>query len=166
MTTVLELTDVTFRRNGKQIINGISLTVGKANTGRCLAPTVRVRARCRFLRCAHIPDLGHRPRHHLQHSLTVRDVVLTGIPAQVLDILIPSSGSSRCHRRRITADTEFARTGKYPGSERPIVVVPRLDRSRFCRWSNICGAPRVFVGAFALFRACFGCDSTRSASWV
>jgi hypothetical protein len=32
--------------------------------------------------------------------------------------------------------------------------------------SNIHGAPRVFVGAFALFRACFGCDSTRSASWV
>jgi iron complex transport system ATP-binding protein len=107
MTTVLELTDVTFRRNGKQIIDGISLTVregehwallgpngaGKSTLlGFCAAvlfPTAGVvrilgdqMGRVDLARLRH--RIGHvNPRHQLQYSLTVRDVVLTGITATI-----------------------------------------------------------------------------------
>lgn len=37
MTPVLELADVTFRRDGKQIIDGISSPSSPATTGRCSA---------------------------------------------------------------------------------------------------------------------------------
>ncbi|MDV3129254.1 ATP-binding cassette domain-containing protein [Mycobacterium sp. 21AC1] len=107
MNTVLELTEVTFRRDGKQIIDGISLTVrdgehwallgpngaGKSTLlGFCAAVTfptsgtVRVlggqmgRTDLSVLR----RSIGHvNPRHRLQYPLTVRDVVLTGITATI-----------------------------------------------------------------------------------
>lgn len=107
MTPVLELTDVTFRRDGKQIIDGISLTVqagehwallgpngaGKSTLlGFCAAVTfpssgtVRIlgdqmgRTDLSVLR----RSIGHvNPRHRLQYPLTVREVVLTGFTATV-----------------------------------------------------------------------------------
>ncbi|TGD90527.1 ATP-binding cassette domain-containing protein [Mycolicibacterium sp. CH28] len=107
MTTVLEIADVTFRRDGKQIIDGISLTVNAGEHWALLGPngagkstllgfcaavtfpttgTVRVlgsqmgRTDLAVLRRA----IGHvNPRHRLQYSLTVREVVLTGITATI-----------------------------------------------------------------------------------
>ncbi|WP_454197962.1 ABC transporter ATP-binding protein [Nocardia sp. Marseille-Q1738] len=104
---VLELTDVTFRRDGKKIIDGISLTVragerwallgpngaGKSTLlGFCGAVTfptsgsVRVlgaelgRVELQRLR-GHI---GHvNPRHPLRSPLTIREVVLTGLTATI-----------------------------------------------------------------------------------
>jgi iron complex transport system ATP-binding protein len=105
--TVLELADVTFRRDGKQIIDGISLTVkagehwallgpngaGKSTLlGFCAAVTFPTSGTVRILgeqmgrvdlaRLRHA--IGHvNPRHRLQYSLTVREVVLTGITATI-----------------------------------------------------------------------------------
>ncbi len=105
--TVLELDEVTFRRNGKQIIDGISLTVregehwallgpngaGKSTLlGFCAANTFPTSGRVRILdrqmgrvdlaKLRH--SIGHvNPRHQLQYSLTVRDVVMTGITATI-----------------------------------------------------------------------------------
>lgn len=107
MTPVLELADVTFRRNGKQIIDGISLTVEEGEHWALLGPngagkstllgfcaaalfptsgTVRIlgdqMGRVDLARLRH--HIGHvNPRHQLQYSLTVRDVVLTGITATI-----------------------------------------------------------------------------------
>jgi iron complex transport system ATP-binding protein len=107
MTAVLELVDVTFRRDGKQIIDGISLTVnegehwallgpngaGKSTLlGFCAAVTFPTSGSVRVLgeqmgrvdlsRLRH--SIGHvNPRHRLQYSLTVRQVVLTGITATI-----------------------------------------------------------------------------------
>jgi iron complex transport system ATP-binding protein len=104
---VLELADVTFRRDGKQIIGGISLTVhagehwtllgpngaGKSTLlGFCAAVTFPTSGTVRVLgqqmgrvdlaRLRH--SIGHvNPRHRLQYSLTVREVVLTGITATI-----------------------------------------------------------------------------------
>ena len=107
MTPVLELRDVTFRRNGKQIIDGISLTVqagehwallgpngaGKSTLlGFCAAMTFPPRVLCTSSAskwaawtCAALRrSIGHvNPRHRLQYSLTVREVVLTGITATI-----------------------------------------------------------------------------------
>jgi iron complex transport system ATP-binding protein len=107
VTPVLELVDVTFRRSGKQIIDGISLTVregehwallgpngaGKSTLlGFCAAVTFPTSGTVRILgkqlgrvdlsQLRHY--IGHvNPRHQLQYSLTVRDVVLTGITATI-----------------------------------------------------------------------------------
>jgi len=107
VTTVLELADVTFRRDGKQIIDGISLTVNAGEHWALLGPngagkstllgfcaavtfptsgTVRVlgeqMGRVDLARLRH--SIGHvNPRHRLQYSLTVREVVLTGITATI-----------------------------------------------------------------------------------
>ncbi|MCV7239986.1 ABC transporter ATP-binding protein [Mycolicibacterium celeriflavum] len=107
MTPVLELADVTFRRDGKQIIDGISLTVkagehwallgpngaGKSTLlGFCAAvqfPTTgTVRILGRQMGRVDLSQLRHsighvNPRHRLQYSLTVREVVLTGITATI-----------------------------------------------------------------------------------
>lgn len=107
MTPVLEIDDVTFRRDGKQIIDGISLTVQSGEHWALLGPngagkstllgfcaavtfpttgTVRVlgnqmgKTDLSVLRRA----IGHvNPRHRLQYPLTVREVVLTGITATI-----------------------------------------------------------------------------------
>jgi iron complex transport system ATP-binding protein len=107
VTTVLELADVTFRRDGKQIIDGISLTVREGEHWTLLGPngagkstllgfcaavtfptsgTVRVlgqqMGRVDLASLRH--SIGHvNPRHRLQYSLTVREVVLTGITATI-----------------------------------------------------------------------------------
>lgn len=120
MTAVLELADVTFRRNGKQIIDGISLTVNEGQHWALLGPngagkstllgfcaanmfptsgTVRIlgqqmgRVDLSVLR----RSIGHvNPRHQLQYSLTVREVVMTGTPR-------PST--RRCGGRRLPKRT-------------------------------------------------------------
>ncbi|ONM48936.1 ABC transporter ATP-binding protein [Nocardia donostiensis] len=102
VTPVLELTEVTFRRDGNQIIDGISLTVRSGEHWALLGPngagkstllgfcgarthptsgTVRVlgeqlgRVELQRLR----RSIGHvDPRHPLRSPLTVREVVLTG----------------------------------------------------------------------------------------
>lgn len=107
MTAVLELSDVTFRRNGKRIIDGISLTVAEGEHWALLGPngagkstllgfcaavlfpssgTVRIlgeqMGRVDLSRLRH--SIGHvNPRHQLQYSLTVREVVMTGITATI-----------------------------------------------------------------------------------
>ena len=107
MTAVLELADVTFRRDGKQIIDGISLTVGAGEHWALLGPNgagkstllgfcaavmfptsgaVRVlgqqMGRVDLAQLRH--SIGHvNPRHRLQSSLTVREVALTGITATI-----------------------------------------------------------------------------------
>jgi iron complex transport system ATP-binding protein len=107
VTAVLELADVTFRRDGKQIIDGISLTVqegehwallgpngaGKSTLlGFCAAVTFPTSGTVTILgeqmgrvdlaRLRH--SIGHvNPRHRLQYALTVREVVLTGITATI-----------------------------------------------------------------------------------
>lgn len=107
MTPVLEISDVTFRRDGKQIIDGISLTVqsgehwallgpngaGKSTMlGFCAAVTFPTSGTVRLLGnqmgktdlSVLRRGIGHvNPRHRLQYPLTVRDVVLTGITATI-----------------------------------------------------------------------------------
>ncbi len=107
MTPVLELVDVTFRRDGKQIIDGISLTVhagehwallgpngaGKSTLlGFCAAVTFPSSGTVRILgqQMGRVDlatlrhSIGHvNPRHRLQYSLTVREVVWTGITATI-----------------------------------------------------------------------------------
>jgi iron complex transport system ATP-binding protein len=107
MTPVLEISDVTFRRDGKQIIDGISLTVqagehwallgpngaGKSTLlGFCAAVTFPTTGTVRVLGgqmgrtdlAVLRRSIGHvNPRHRLQYPLTVRDVVLTGITATI-----------------------------------------------------------------------------------
>ncbi|WP_459546503.1 ABC transporter ATP-binding protein [Nocardia sp. X0981] len=106
-TPVLELTDVTLRRDGNRIIDGISLTVHAGEHWALLGPngagkstllgfcgalthpttgTVRVlgerlgRVELQKLR----RSIGHvDPRHPLRNPLPVRDVVLTGLTGTV-----------------------------------------------------------------------------------
>ncbi|MFX0577618.1 ABC transporter ATP-binding protein [Nocardia nepalensis] len=104
---VLQLTDVTFRRQGKQIIDGISLTVragehwallgpngaGKSTLlGFCAAVTFPTSGTVDILgkRMGRVDlaplrhAIGHvNPRHPLRYPLTVREVVLTGITATI-----------------------------------------------------------------------------------
>ncbi|MEU0506177.1 ATP-binding cassette domain-containing protein [Nocardia sp. NPDC005998] len=104
---VLQLTDVTFRREGKQIIDGISLTVragqhwallgpngaGKSTLlGFCAAVTFPTSGTVDILgqRMGRIDlaalrhSIGHvNPRHPLRSALTVREVVLTGLTATI-----------------------------------------------------------------------------------
>ncbi|MBI3692631.1 MAG: ATP-binding cassette domain-containing protein [Mycolicibacterium aromaticivorans] len=105
--SILRLSDVTFRRNGKQIIDGISLTVQRGEHWALLGPngagkstllgfcaaetfpttgtvTVLGRQMGRTDLAALRRSIGYvNPRHRLQYSLTVRDVVLTGITATI-----------------------------------------------------------------------------------
>jgi iron complex transport system ATP-binding protein len=107
MSPVLELAEVTFRRQGKQILHGVSFTVRRGEHWALLGPngagkstilgfcgavthpttgTVRVlgeqlgRVELQALRRA----IGHvNPRHPLRSPLTVREVVLTGLTGSV-----------------------------------------------------------------------------------
>ncbi|GAD86499.1 ATP-binding cassette domain-containing protein [Nocardia asteroides NBRC 15531] len=104
---VIELDEVTFRREGKKIINGISLTVragehwallgpngaGKSTLlGFCGAVTFPTTGAVRVLgeqfgrvELARLRrSIGHvNPRHPLRYPLTVREVVLTGITGTI-----------------------------------------------------------------------------------
>jgi iron complex transport system ATP-binding protein len=107
MSPVLELADVTFRRQGKQILHGVSFTVRRGEHWALLGPngagkstilgfcgavthpttgTVRVlgeqlgRVELQALRRA----IGHvNPRHPLRSPLTIQEVVLTGLTGTV-----------------------------------------------------------------------------------
>jgi iron complex transport system ATP-binding protein len=103
----LQLSDVTFRRDGKQIIDGISLTVNAGEHWALLGPNgagkstlIGFCAAVTFPSTGSVDILGSRmgrtdlaalrrsighvnPRHRLQYSLTVRQVVLTGITATI-----------------------------------------------------------------------------------
>ncbi|MGW0158772.1 ABC transporter ATP-binding protein [Mycobacterium sp. NPDC003323] len=107
MTPVLDICEVTFRRDGKQIIDGISLTVragehwallgpngaGKSTLlGFCAAVTFPSSGTVRILGAQMGKtdltvlrrSIGHvNPRHRLQYPLTVREVVLTGFTATI-----------------------------------------------------------------------------------
>ncbi|WP_194818259.1 ABC transporter ATP-binding protein [Nocardia sp. XZ_19_385] len=104
---VLQLDDVTFRREGNQILHGISLTVRPGEHWALLGPngagkstllgfcgavtfpttgTVHVlgeqMGRVELARLRR--SIGHvNPRHPLRYPLTVREVVLTGISATI-----------------------------------------------------------------------------------
>ncbi|MFE6921692.1 ABC transporter ATP-binding protein [Nocardia sp. NPDC057663] len=104
---VIELDEVTFRREGKKIIDGISLTVRAGEHWALLGPngagkstllgfcgavtfpttgTVRVLGeqfgRVELARLRR--SIGHvNPRHPLRYALTVREVVLTGITGTI-----------------------------------------------------------------------------------
>ncbi|MEV6361179.1 ABC transporter ATP-binding protein [Nocardia asteroides] len=104
---VIELDEVTFRREGKKIINGVSLTVRAGEHWALLGPngagkstllgfcgavtfpttgTVRVLGeqfgRVELARLRR--SIGHvNPRHPLRSPLTVREVVLTGITGTI-----------------------------------------------------------------------------------
>ena len=106
-TAVLELTDVTWRRDGREIIRGVSFTVGAGERWAMLGPngagkssllafcgavtfptsgTVRVlgqqlgRVELQALRRL----IGHvNPRHPLRSPLPARDVVLTGLTGTI-----------------------------------------------------------------------------------
>ncbi|MGW8653153.1 ABC transporter ATP-binding protein, partial [Nocardia salmonicida] len=104
---VIELDEVTFRRDGKKIINGISLTVragehwallgpngaGKSTLlGFCGAVTFPTTGAVRVLgeqfgrvELARLRrSIGHvNPRHPLRYALTVREVVLTGVTGTI-----------------------------------------------------------------------------------
>ena len=105
--TVLELTDVTYRRDGNEIIRGVSFTVRAGEHWALLGPngagkstvlgfcgavtfptsgTVRVlgqqlgRVELQALR----RSIGHvNPRHPLRSPLAVRDIVLTGLTGTI-----------------------------------------------------------------------------------
>ncbi|NUO61312.1 MAG: ATP-binding cassette domain-containing protein [Hamadaea sp.] len=107
MSTVLSLHDVTFRRDGKQILHGITLGVGRGEHWALLGPngagkstvlgfcgavthptsgTVHVlgeqlgRVELQALR----RRIGHvNPRHPLRSPLTVAEVVLTGVTGTI-----------------------------------------------------------------------------------
>lgn len=118
---VLELRDVTFRRDGREILRGIDLTVRAGEHWAMLGPngagkstvlgfcgalahptsgTVEVlgrrlgRVELQALR----RDIGHvNPRHPIRGEESVRDVVFTGLTGRSSD---PSGGSPRPSRRR------------------------------------------------------------------
>src|SRR5215469_10781887 len=105
--SVLELRDVTYRRDGNEIIRGVSFTVRAGEHWAMIGPngagkstllgfcgavthptsgTVRVlgeqlgRVELQALRRA----IGHvNPRHPLRSPLTVRDIVLTGLTGTI-----------------------------------------------------------------------------------
>lgn len=107
MTAVIELRDVTFRRNGKQILHGVTFSIGEGEQWAMLGPngagkstilgmcgaetfpttgTVHVlgqqlgRVELAQLR----RTIGHvNPRHPLRTPLTLREVVLTGITSTI-----------------------------------------------------------------------------------
>lgn len=107
MTPVLQLSDVTFRRDGKQIIDGISLTVNAGEHWALLGPNGAGKSTLLgFCAAVMFPtsgsveilgaqmgrvdlarlrkSIGHvNPRHRLQYALTMREVVLTGITATI-----------------------------------------------------------------------------------
>ncbi|WP_127505508.1 ABC transporter ATP-binding protein [Actinoplanes solisilvae] len=104
---VVELQDVTFRREGKQILHGVSFTVREGEHWALLGPNgagkSTVLGFCgalTFPTTGSVSVLGHRlgrvdlqqlrrsighvnPRHPLRSPLTVRDVVLTGLHGSI-----------------------------------------------------------------------------------
>ncbi|MBM2614362.1 ATP-binding cassette domain-containing protein [Actinoplanes sp. LDG1-06] len=104
---VVELEDVTFRRDGKEILHGITLSVGEGEHWALLGPNGAGKSTilgfCGALThptSGTVRVLGHRlgrvdlqelrrrighvnPRHPLRSPLTVREVVLTGLDGSI-----------------------------------------------------------------------------------
>lgn len=125
---VIELDNVTFRRNGREIIRGVSLTVGAGEHWAMLGPngagkstllsfcgaeafptggTVRIlgqqlgRVDTATLR----RTIGHvNPRHRLRSPLTVTEVVLTGITGTIDTPLRWQPTSADLDRARVVID--------------------------------------------------------------
>lgn len=103
----INLADVTFRRNGKQILHGVNFTVNRGEHWAMLGPNgagkSTIMAFCSaelFPTTGSVDVLGHRlgsidlatlrrgighvnPRHRLRSPLTVTEVVLTGVTATI-----------------------------------------------------------------------------------
>lgn len=106
-SAVLDLRDVTFRRNGKDIINGVSFRMNKGEHWAMLGPNGAGKSTIMgfcgaesFPTTGTVDVLGHQlgrvdmptlrrqighvnPRHRLRSPLTVTEVVLTGITGTV-----------------------------------------------------------------------------------
>lgn len=104
---IIKLADITFRRNGKQILHGVNFTVNRGEHWAMLGPNgagkSTIMGFCSaelFPTTGSVEVLGHRlgridlatlrrrighvnPRHRLRSPLTVTEVVLTGITATI-----------------------------------------------------------------------------------
>ncbi|MFC8528120.1 ABC transporter ATP-binding protein [Nocardia sp. NPDC057227] len=162
---VLALSDVTFRRDGKQIIDGISLTVragerwallgpngaGKSTLlGFCAAVTfpstgtvdVLGRRMGRVDLAALRHGIGHvNPRHPLRSPLTVREVVLTGITATVDTPM--RWAPSRAETER--ADAMIATVGLTPKADRTWPVLSQGERGRALIARALVAEPRLLL---------------------
>ncbi|WP_027345445.1 ABC transporter ATP-binding protein [Hamadaea tsunoensis] len=107
MTAAIELRDVTFRRDGKEILHGIDLKIGSGEHWALLGPNGAGKSTILgFCGAVTHPStgtvdvLGHRlghvelqalrrtighvnPRHPLRYALTVREVVYTGLTGSI-----------------------------------------------------------------------------------
>ncbi|NKY58910.1 ABC transporter ATP-binding protein [Nocardia flavorosea] len=164
-TPVLELTEVTFRRDGNPIIDGISLTVRTGEHWALLGPngagkstllgfcgalthptggTVRIlgeqlgRVELQKLR----RSIGHvNPRHPLRSPLTVREVVLTGLTGT---IDIPMRWTPR--RAEISAATDALETvGMATKAERTWPTLSQGERGRTLIARALITAPRLLL---------------------
>lgn len=162
---VLELIDVTFRREGTQIIHGISLTVRAGEHWALLGPngagkstllgfcgavtfptsgTVRVlgqqlgRVELQRLR----RDIGHvNPRHPLRTPLSVREVVLTGITATI-DIPMRWAPSPAERRR---ADDMIATVGLSGKADALWPTLSQGERGRSLLARALISEPRLLL---------------------
>ena len=165
MTPVLELADVTFRRDGKQIIDGISLTVlpgehwallgpngaGKSTLlGFCAAVTFPTSGtvhvlgeqmgRTELARLRH--SIGHvNPRHRLHSALTVRELVLTGLTATI-DVPMRWSPSAADLRR---ADAMIATVGMTRRADDVWPTLSQGERGRALIARALISAPRLLL---------------------
>lgn len=180
MTPVLELADVTFRRSGKQIIDGISLTVregehwallgpngaGKSTLlGFCAAVTFPTSGTARILgkqlgrvdlsQLRHY--IGHvNPRLNWQYSLTVRDVVLTGITATIDTPLRWTASTEETDR----ADAMIAAVGLSHKADDVWPTLSQGERGRTLIARALISEPRAAVTRRAVHRA--GCRCART----
>ncbi|MFC3962429.1 ABC transporter ATP-binding protein [Nocardia jiangsuensis] len=162
---VLELADVTFRRDGRQIIDGISLTVregerwallgpngaGKSTLlGFCAAVTfpttgtvdVLGRRMGRVDLAALRHGIGHvNPRHPLRSPLTVREVVLTGITATVDTPMRWQPSVAEVAR----ADAMIATVGLAPEADRTWPVLSQGERGRALIARALVAEPRLLL---------------------
>jgi iron complex transport system ATP-binding protein len=165
VTPVLQLADVTFRRDGKQIIDGISLTVhpgehwallgpngaGKSTLlGFCAAVTFPTSGtvhvlgeqmgRTELARLRH--SIGHvNPRHRLHSALTVREVVITGITATI-DLPMRWSLSADEGRR---ADAMIATVGMTRRADDVWPTLSQGERGRALIARALISAPRLLL---------------------
>jgi iron complex transport system ATP-binding protein len=165
VTPVLVLDDVTFRRDGKQIIDGISLSVnagehwallgpngaGKSTLlGFCAAVTFptsgavhilgQQMGRVELATLRH--GIGHvNPRHRLQYSLSVRDVVLTGITATIDTPMRWSPSPEQLDR----ADTMIAAVGLTPRADDVWPTLSQGERGRTLIARALIAEPRLLL---------------------
>jgi iron complex transport system ATP-binding protein len=165
VTPVLQLSDVTFRRDGKQIIDGISLIVkpgehwallgpngaGKSTLlGFCAAVTFPTTGTVHLLgqqmgrtdlaQLRH--SIGHvNPRHRLHSALTVREVVLTGITATI-DIPMRWTPTSDELRR---ADAMIATVGMTARADDSWPTLSQGERGRALIARALISAPKLLL---------------------